>query len=117
MQIDNTGIRVTNVAENLFGGFGTGMKFDSGRIYSTNGVVVDPATRSRLGSFALPGFALSVEPASNMGLTFFLSLDRTPRLYAFNQQTFTLVGSINIPGHRRGQPDSLGRRRSGVSRR
>ena len=97
MQIDNTGIRVTNVAENLFGGFGTGMKFDSGRIYSTNGVVVDPATRSRLGSFALPGFALSVEPASNMGLTFFLSLDRTPRLYAFNQQTFTLVGSINIP--------------------
>ena len=82
MAVDASGVAVTNVHDSfnpagaLIEGFGVDMRFNSGRIYSTTGRVIDPVNRAILGTFVLPGgIAAAVAPdtTSTAGRVYFLS--------------------------------------------
>lgn len=74
MSVDASGVSVKNTAGNPISGFGTNIRFDNGRIYSTTGLVVDPSSRILLGRFSLDftSDSYSVVPDSTVGRTFFV---------------------------------------------
>ena len=78
---------------NLISG-GARIEAKDGLIYSTNGVVIDPETLTRLGAFT-GGFG-AVEPVPELGITYFMSGDV---LKVFDNATFLLMDTIdlNIP--------------------
>jgi hypothetical protein len=82
MTVDASGITVANVHDSfnpagaLISGFGTDIRFNAGRIYSTTGRAIDPVNRTLLGTpYVLPSGALSVAPdsATQAGRVYFLS--------------------------------------------
>src|SRR5262249_40783764 len=98
MQIDGSGITITDVTRNLISA-SADIKLDHGIVYSTTGAFVDPQNRKVLGRFALPPDlnVSSVVPDPITGLTFFLSVNRnTPTVLAFNQNTRAQVGTMTI---------------------
>ncbi len=92
ISVTPSGVSRTFLTGDLVSGFDTDIEFDGGRIYTTNGLVVDPEAAVPLGQFQASG---SVEPVSRRGLTFFLSENK---LRAFDQQTFLPVGELVVPG-------------------
>lgn len=105
MNVDETGVRVADATGGLFSGFGVDIEYDRGvgLLFSTNGRVVDPETRTVLGSFAGIGFGSVVEPASDLGIVFFLT-GNVLREYDLN--TLALLSTQTIPGVS-GSTDSL----------
>ena len=93
MNVSSSGVKTTNVIENLVSGFGTDIEYDNGRIYTTNGRVIDPAKGMLLGTFN--GGSGEVEPDSSVGRTFFINGNV---LTAYDQETFLPLGSIKISG-------------------
>jgi hypothetical protein len=75
-------------------GSGANMEFDNGRMYFSNGQVVDPAVPAPLGRMNVIG---RLEPDSSSGRTFFIA-DDIGKLKAFSQATFVPLGEITIPG-------------------
>jgi hypothetical protein len=71
---------------------GLDMEFDNGRMYFTNGQVVDVSAPAPIGTFGAAG---PVEPDSTLGRTFFVV---GTKLKAFSQTTFVPVGEMVIPG-------------------
>jgi VCBS repeat-containing protein len=92
MTVDASGVVVTKVTQNLISVFGVDIEHDAGRIYTTNGRVIDPEAATLLGTMAASG---SIEPVSSRGLTFFLN---GTQLQAFDQATFLLVRSLTATG-------------------
>jgi DNA-binding beta-propeller fold protein YncE len=91
-------------AGTLFDGFGVDMEFDGGRIFASNGAVVDPEARRLLGSFSLPMSSTPlVRPATDIGRVFFLT-DDTVRI--FDATTFVLLDTLEVPDVA-GRPGSL----------
>jgi hypothetical protein len=92
MQIDPSGIKITNSATGLIAGAGD-IKCESGKIYSTTGVILDPVHRTVIGRYQLPTLLpgatiVSVLPDSSRALTFFLSVNNsTADLLAFDERT------------------------------
>jgi hypothetical protein len=79
--------------KHLVGQFGLDMEYDNGRMYFTNGQVLDVAGPGPIGSFASGNGP--VEPESSVGRTYFIS---DGQLKAFSQTTFVPIGSLPIPG-------------------
>jgi hypothetical protein len=71
---------------------GLDMEFENGRMYFTNGQVLEVATPGPVGSFSASG---PVEPDASTGRTYFIE---GSRLKSFNQATFVPLGDIPIPG-------------------
>jgi hypothetical protein len=71
---------------------GSGMEFQNGRMYFTNGQVVNPTVPSPLGQFSASGH---IEPDAATSRTFFLDGDK---LTTFSQTTFVPLGEFTIPG-------------------
>lgn len=71
---------------------GMNMKYDNGRMYFTNGQVVNPTVPAPLGQFSADG---AFEPVAELGRTFFVVGDE---LRAYSQATFVKVGEMTIPG-------------------
>jgi hypothetical protein len=98
MSVDASGIVVTNMTDGLISGGGF-IVFNKGRIFSTGGRVLDPVSRTLLGTHTMSFDALSIAVDAGMGRAFYLE-DRGPAetgLYAFDAATFTLVGSAILP--------------------
>jgi VCBS repeat-containing protein len=73
------------------------IEFDAGRIYSTSGRVVDPATNTLLGTYPILNpnrDSTPLESIAARGLTYFLA---NKQLQAFDSQTFLPVASLDIP--------------------
>lgn len=71
---------------------------DGKYLYGSGGTVFDPVASQIIGTYALPfpdGFNPAVLPDSSVGRTYFLTSSST--LLAFDQTTFSLVGSLNLP--------------------
>jgi len=98
--VDANGISVVSSQPNL-GGNEADIKFDNGRLYVSNGKVIDPQTMSLLGTFRLPGFGYALAPDSANNRIYFITQganDFAPKLWAYDLTTFLPVGNVSIPG-------------------
>lgn len=99
MDAGPNGVSVVDVSPGLVGSFNADIVFDSGRIFSTTGAVIDPEARTVVGSFtgvAQAGFPAHVRPAVDRNLVYFLS---GAVLRAYDATTFVPAGSsYTVPG-------------------
>ncbi|MBV9470306.1 MAG: hypothetical protein JOZ57_13800, partial [Abitibacteriaceae bacterium] len=101
--VDSTGIAGGDTVANLIAGAGVDIKYDNGRIYATNGTVINAEARTLAGT--LP--AGLVEPDATVNRVFVLTgSGSTLTLHAFDPATFLEVGSLDITGVN-GTPGSL----------
>ncbi len=99
MSVDDTGLAVLDVTSNVISGFGTDFTCDAGLVYARGGAILDPRTRSLVGTFTGTGGGL-VRPDSTVGRTFFLSGSSSSgpyRLLAYDQERFLSLGGVDIP--------------------
>lgn len=78
--------------KHLLSGSGSDMEYQNGRMYFTNGQVLETATPGPVGSFSASG---PVQPDMATGRTFFVSGNN---LKSFNQMTFVPLGTVPVPG-------------------
>ena len=102
MSVDATGVMVLDVTQNLISGFGVDIKYDGGRIYSTSARVIDPVTKTLIGTFAVDTsfFPVQVEPDSSVGRVFFLmtGTNNITILQAFDASSLGFVGLQGVSG-------------------
>jgi len=98
MALDASGVAVIDATPNMIQGFGVSIEFDAGRVYASNGPVVDPSGPGLAGRYVPVGFGGFVRPDSAANRTFFL-MSSPMRILAFDQTTFTLVQSISLSGN------------------
>ncbi len=102
MSVDTSGVSVIDIKEKLTHAFSRDIKFDNGNglIYVTSGAVIDPESRTLVGTFTFSdtlGTRL-VEPDSTLNRVFFLIESRPiHKLLAFDSHTFVPVESLDIP--------------------
>lgn len=102
MDVDSTGVSVADVTTDLITRAGD-IELADGRIYATNGQVVDPDSLARVGTFALgSGGEGPLEP-DGAGTVYFVS---SGSLKSFDEDTFTPIASVPIAGIS-GTPSSL----------
>jgi hypothetical protein len=101
MLVDANGLTVVDVSQNLISGFAD-IKYDGGRIYSTTASVIDPITKTIIGTFPIDTLyaPAPVAPDSSVGRVFFLATgtNNVWTLQAFDINNFNLVGSLGISG-------------------
>jgi hypothetical protein len=100
MSVDASGVAVTNVQTNLVSGLDTDIRFEGGRIYSSRGRIIDPVTRTVLGT-------LNFSPSQNvrgfvvdaaLKRAFFLILfSGSLNITAVDLNTLGSIGSIELP--------------------
>jgi hypothetical protein len=105
MAVDSQGVSITNTTSGLIpGGQIINIKFDAGRIYSDNGAVVDPVSRTLVGTFQLTATSL-VKPDSSLGRVFFVSgNDTSYTVLVFDINSLNLIGSMPVDGITGGPP-------------
>ena len=101
-------VRLTRSFDLINGGSGIDIAYAAGRVYTTNGLVIDPETPKILGSLAFPGptTVAGVVPDPATGRIYVLAATNscgpnctyTAQIYAFDINTFSLVDSIDVPG-------------------
>ncbi|MFV1998636.1 MAG: YncE family protein [Acidiferrobacterales bacterium] len=102
MDITPGGISVTNVSKGLISGFGTDIRYDSGRVYSSGGSiiqVVDAATGTLAGQLTLngAGSSSSVAPDSSLNRVFVLKHNGSiATIQSFDASSFLPVGQVNV---------------------
>jgi len=99
-QIDPSGVSFISAASGLFHGFNTYIVYSAGRLYGSDGNVVDANTEALLGSFQLPNGAAqfdSVAPDPASGVTSMLSNDFSLNAFitAYDQTSFQQL--VNLP--------------------
>lgn len=102
MSVTTTGLTIVDNSSNLFSGFGNDIRADGGYIYSNSGRVVNPQTKSLVGTYTGLQSSPLVRPDSTVGRTFFLSSSGsgsnvTVKLQVYDQETFIPIGSVDIP--------------------
>lgn len=102
MTVDASGVSTIDATSNLISGFSIDLDYDDGRMYATNGRVIDPELRTIVGTYAV-GLAGPVEPDSDHDRVFFVS---GGELKVFDLETFVPLPSYPIPGMS-GTPSSL----------
>jgi DNA-binding beta-propeller fold protein YncE len=97
MRVDASGVVVTDVRQDLIGGFGREIAFAAGRVYSTQGSVVDPERMLSLGTCS-PGTigAEDVDVDVEAG-RFYLLDDFGYQVRVCDANTFALLGSLSTP--------------------
>jgi hypothetical protein len=99
MVIDGAGIREVNSTGGLIGVFYARIFGAGGRVYSTQGAIIDPELRVRTGSFTgLPGGAggtVTLHPDPQLGRVYFLA---SGSIAAHDMNTMQSLGAINPPG-------------------
>lgn len=97
MAIDAGGIREIGRVRELIASFYVRLVGANGRLYGTNGVIVDPELLTRTGFFSGSqlGGATAVHPDPSLGRVFFLG---DGVISAFDMNTLRPLGTINAPG-------------------
>jgi len=109
MSVDATGVTVLDVTQNLIQSSSADIEFSDGYLYSSNGRVIDAATRILDGTFAINSFGALVEPDAAAGRVFFLEavdFNTSWQLKAFNSGTLGLINSEPV-SNVKGFPSSL----------
>lgn len=102
MTVGSSGVSTVDVAGGVISGFGVDIEFDGGKVYATNGAVIDPEARTLLGTYQVSS-AGPVEPDAAHGKVYFVS---SGELSEFDEAMFTLRQSFPIAGMT-GTPSSL----------
>jgi hypothetical protein len=89
--LDASGARHTSATGGLIGGFSTDIVSAAGRVYGTDGSIVDPERRVRIGSF--PGGGLLL-PDPQTGHIYVL---RDGAIQVYDMNTFQSLGQIPLP--------------------
>lgn len=102
-QIDPSGVSFLDFNSGLFHGFNTYIVYSGGRLYGSDGNVVDANTETLLGSFALPSGAAqfnSVAPDAGSGMTSMLSQDFSFNVFitTYDQTSFQPLASFPVTG-------------------
>lgn len=106
MTVASCGVALTKGTRGIFPS--ADIKYDNGRVYATNGYVIDPEIPSLVGTFSTSdiGFPV-VEPDSKANRIYSLRMTgSSATLYVFDMQTLVSLGALNLPGVT-GLPDSL----------
>jgi hypothetical protein len=88
--VSSTGLQEEVVRSGLISDFGVDIEYDEGRVYVTNGAVVDPVALTRVGTFPASGI---VEPDAKNGRVHFFS---GTTLNSMHATEFTPVGVLTI---------------------
>jgi hypothetical protein len=88
---------VSNVAAST-ATLGGDFKYDNGNVYGANGRIINPETVTTLGTFSGANSLGFVSDASVNRVFFATIIGSSVKLQAFDQQTFGLVGTLDIPG-------------------
>ena len=74
LTVDGTGVTLDDSVGSLIQGYCTDIRFDAGRIYGSDGRVIDPEARQLLGTFPLAGsYRTLVAPNSASGAVHFIT--------------------------------------------
>ncbi|MBB4634412.1 IPT/TIG domain-containing protein [Longimicrobium terrae] len=92
MGVDAAGVRHTNETRGVIGGFYTDILGESGRIYGTDGSVVDAARRVRMGTLG-GGEAMAVD--AGLGRAFVLS---GSAIIVYDLNTFQSLATVTVAG-------------------
>lgn len=99
MVLDPSGVKLLQEHAGLMYGFDTDMVAEDGLIYASSGQVIDPRSLRVLGVFSGLEAGSRVAPDASTGRVFFLSgTGPARRLLAFDPRSFTLLGSVAVPG-------------------
>lgn len=101
LAVDDSGLSVIDTTRSLLSQYGArGILCVDGRIYTTNGEVLNPETKALFGTYANLGFTSPVRPDPAAGRVYFLSVasNEQPRVLVYDLQTFVRVGSFEVPG-------------------
>ncbi|HYW13168.1 MAG TPA: IPT/TIG domain-containing protein [Longimicrobium sp.] len=94
-RVDAAGVTETKVQENLLGGYYTRILFSAGRVYGSNGTVVDPGQGVRAGRFEAGINPSSFAVDTRLGRAFFMDSDGG-ELSVFDVNTFQPLGSVFV---------------------
>jgi hypothetical protein len=104
LAVDGSGVSVMDTTPGLIpnGGYGQHLRCDGGRLYAHSGQVIDPSTRTVVGTYPAVPFNSLVRPDSAAGRTFFLtptavSSTSSYKLLVFDQRTLTPIASVDVP--------------------
>ena len=103
LNVDSMGVTELDVTPNLIAGFGAEIRYDSGRVYSSTGHVIDPEALTLLGRFSgdvFSSFNVSIAIDKIQSRAYFLSkiVYGTAVIQVYDSNTFLPVGSLEIPG-------------------
>lgn len=100
MAVDQSGVSVTDVTQNLITLFNVDILFHNGLIYTTSGKVIDPENLIEVGTF--PGISLNmpVRPDSTVGKVFFLEYfgGLGIKIHTYDINTRQLLKTVEIAG-------------------
>lgn len=100
LSVDATGVTAGKaLSTNIIGGFQ--VQYDNGRLYLSNGTVLDAGTANQLGEFFAATNQVATGPVvsdSTLGLAFVAgsNFSSAPQLAAFSESTFNPAGSIPV---------------------
>lgn len=98
--VDATGPHVLDSLGSLLTGFSTQIVYDRGRIYGSNGQVVDPEARTVLGTFPFPDYTYGSSVAPDSARVYFLSSGSffygAPEIFEFDAATFTPIATRSL---------------------
>ena len=99
MQVSESGVAVVNTKSYNSGFYGD-ILYSNGRVYFTNGRVINPETGELLGTYGSGGQVVCVDEI--LGRVFFISSgvygQDPPVLTAYDRDEFTLIGSRTLTG-------------------
>jgi len=109
MAVNSLGVSISNTATGLIpGGELIRIEFDAGRIYASNGTVIDPVSSTLVGTLQDPllTFESLVKPDSSINRVFVVSgtLGNPYTLLVFNMSTLQSTGSMTVEGITGGPP-------------
>lgn len=94
MVVDASGVTVVDVTDSALRGFSIDIAFAAGRVYASNGQVIDGEARTLVGHLA-GSFSGPIRPDAGVGRIFGLEADG--RLLAWDVDTFRLLGAMEVP--------------------
>lgn len=92
--IDATGAANTAVRQNVLGTYGLGLAYASGKVYASDGSVIDPATQSVVGR--LPGFNVSISLVPSSDGQVIYTVNGSGYAIAADAKTYTALGSVSV---------------------
>jgi len=105
MAVATCGVITLNTSQNLIAGFGLDFRVDNGLVFATGGRLIDPETRTLLGTFivrnpnSFGSGPILVAPDVKAGRVYFV-LDEAgvTFLRVFDTKTFLKIGELQLPG-------------------
>jgi DNA-binding beta-propeller fold protein YncE len=100
LAVDANGLSLVSTLRDVMKS-GRDLRFDSGRLFGSSGVVIDPQGPSITGTFQLPGIGYAVAPDVANNRVYFISgadTDTFLKLWAYDLQTFLPVGNVTLTG-------------------